>query len=74
MHGRDGERAELFFYLNSRRSFYPERGGECRVSGGSLPSGAAFLVCMLAGREGERPLYIFLRFRRSKYQQAGGGG
>ena len=73
MHGRDGERAELFFYLSSRSSFYLERGAECRVSGGSLP-GAALLVCMLAGREGERPLYIFLRFRRSKYQQAGGRG
>ena len=44
MHRRDGERAELFFYLNSRRSFYPERGAECRVSGGYLPSGAARLV------------------------------
>ena len=44
-----------FFTRNFRRSFFPERGAECRVSGGPLPSGAALLVCMLAGREGERP-------------------
>ena len=73
MHGRDGERAELFFYLSSRSSFYPERGAECRVSGGSLP-GAALLVCMLAGREGERPLYIFLRFRPFEVSAGRGQG
>ena len=59
MHRRDGERAELFFYLNSRRSFYPERGAECRVSGGYLPSGAARLVHACGSRGWASIIYIF---------------
>ena len=44
----------------------PEWGMRGRILGGYLPSAAALLVCMTAGREGECATYFFfLLFRRS---------
>ena len=69
---RSSERAGPFS-LCMRCSRFPEQGAEDVVFGGVLPSSAALLVCMLAGREGVHNGHFFFRAPAVTFSWAKGG-